>query len=109
MIPHISPGKTWEGFAGALVFSTGGSFALWWLLGPKLSLLRPLDALVLGLGLSLGAVVGDLAESILKRSLDLKDSGRLLPGIGGSLDLIDSVLFTAPLLYYYLRLSELLR
>jgi phosphatidate cytidylyltransferase len=109
MIPHISPGKTWEGFAGALVFSTAGSFALWWLLGPKLSLLRPLDALVLGLGLSLGAVVGDLAESILKRSLDLKDSGRLLPGIGGSLDLIDSVLFTAPLLYYYLRLSELLR
>jgi phosphatidate cytidylyltransferase len=109
MVPHISPKKTWEGFAGALFFSTAGSFAVWWLLGPKLALLRPLDALVLGLGLGFAAVIGDLAESILKRSLDLKDSGRLLPGIGGALDLIDSILFTAPLLYYYLRLSELLR
>ncbi|HEV7401914.1 MAG TPA: phosphatidate cytidylyltransferase [Chthoniobacteraceae bacterium] len=108
MVPHISPKKTWEGFAGALLFSTAGSFALLWLLGPKLHLLRPLDALVLGLGLGLAAVVGDLVESIVKRSLDLKDSGSLLPGIGGALDLIDSVLFTAPLLYYYLRLSELL-
>jgi phosphatidate cytidylyltransferase len=109
MVPHISPKKTWEGFAGALFFSTAGSFALWWLLGPKLALLRPLDALVLGLGLGFAAVVGDLVESIVKRSLDLKDSGRMLPGIGGSLDLIDSILFTAPLLYYYMRLSELLR
>jgi phosphatidate cytidylyltransferase len=109
MVPHISPKKTWEGFAGALLFSTAASFALWWLLGPKLSLLRPVDALLLGVGLGFAAVIGDLVESILKRSLDLKDSGSLLPGIGGALDLIDSVLFTAPLLYYYLRLSELLR
>jgi phosphatidate cytidylyltransferase len=109
MIPHISPGKTWEGFAGALLFSTAASFALLWLLGPRLGKLGPLDALVLGLGLGFAAVVGDLVESILKRSLDIKDSGRMLPGIGGSLDLIDSILFTAPLLYYYMRLSEFLR
>lgn len=109
MVPHISPKKTWEGFAGALLFSTAGSFALLWLLGPKLHLLRPVDALVLGLGLGLAAVIGDLVESIVKRSLDIKDSGSMLPGIGGALDLIDSILFTAPLLYYYLQLTKFFR
>ena len=60
------------------------------------------DVLLLGLILALVAAVGDLAESIIKRSLKTKDSGNILPGIGGILDLIDSVLFTAPILYLYL-------
>ena len=60
------------------------------------------DVLLLGLILALVAAVGDLADSIIKRSLKTIDSGNILPGIGGFLDLIDSVLFTAPVLYLYL-------
>lgn len=103
MVLHISPGKTWEGFGGALAFSLLISFGLRALMPVKLGLLRPVDLLVLGLGLSVAAVIGDLAESILKRGTGVKDSGKLLPGIGGMLDLIDSLLFTAPLLFFYLR------
>jgi phosphatidate cytidylyltransferase len=69
-----------------------------------LSVFTVWDVGVLGLLLGLGAVIGDLAESIVKRSAEAKDSGGLLPGIGGVLDLIDSVLFTAPILFFYMRL-----
>jgi phosphatidate cytidylyltransferase len=69
-----------------------------------LSELNWTHATVLGLLLGLAAVLGDLAESIIKRSTDVKDSGNLLPGIGGALDLLDSLLFTAPLLFFYMRL-----
>ncbi len=103
MVPHISPGKTWEGFGGALAFSLLASYGLRALLPVKLGLLSFTDATILGLVLSVAAVIGDLAESILKRGLNMKDSGKLLPGIGGVLDLIDSLLFTAPLLFFYLR------
>jgi phosphatidate cytidylyltransferase len=104
MVPHISPKKTWEGFFGALAFSTGGACGMVALM-PKqtLSYLHQRDAVILGLGLGLAAIIGDLGESIIKRSCDVKDSGHLLPGIGGALDLIDSILFTAPLLFFYLR------
>ncbi len=102
MVPHISPAKTWEGFGGALAFSLLASYGLRALMPIKLGLLSHVDCLVMGLTLSVVAVIGDLAESILKRSTGVKDSGRLLPGIGGMLDLIDSLLFTAPVLYFYL-------
>ncbi len=104
MVPHISPAKTWEGFGGALAFSLLASFGLRALMPVKLGLLHNVDLLVLGLGLSVAAVIGDLAESILKRSTGVKDSGNMLPGIGGVLDLIDSLLFTAPLMFFYLRI-----
>ncbi len=104
MIPHISPKKTWEGFCGALLLSTFASVGLIKLMPTELSALNLTDGVVLGLSLGFAAVVGDLAESIIKRSTGVKDSGRFLPGIGGALDLIDSILFTAPLLYFYLRL-----
>lgn len=104
MIPHVSPGKTWEGFAGALVFAQLAAFGLYFGFPAPLAILGgPVHVAILGLLLALLAVVGDLAESIVKRSLHAKDSGRMLPGIGGSLDLIDSVCFTAPALYFYLQ------
>lgn len=104
MIPHVSPGKTWEGFAGALGFAQlagCGLFALW---PEQLTALGGwTHVIILGFIIALLAVIGDLAESVLKRSLNAKDSGRMLPGIGGSLDLIDSLCFTTPALYFYIK------
>jgi phosphatidate cytidylyltransferase len=77
---------------------------LWVLITGKLAVCGPMDVAILGLLLGLAAVIGDLAESIVKRSAEAKDSGGLLPGIGGVLDLIDSLLFTAPILFFYMRL-----
>ncbi len=104
LVPHISPKKTWEGFCGALFFSLLASVGLYELMPGHLSVLTLPHAIVLGLLLGFAAVIGDLAESIVKRSTGVKDSGNMLPGIGGALDLIDSLLFTAPLLFFYLRL-----
>jgi phosphatidate cytidylyltransferase len=103
MIPRISPGKTWEGLGGAIFFSTAGSllFAHW--AHHRLTGMNYGHAILLGVLLSLTAVLGDLIESLFKREAGVKDSGQLFPGIGGILDLIDSVLFNAPLLYLYLR------
>lgn len=105
MIPRISPGKTWEGFVGALAASVLGSVVLLLLFPAALKPITMLHAVVLGLVLSLAAVLGDLMESLIKRGACIKDSGALLPGIGGVLDLLDSVLFTAPLFYLYLRFT----
>ena len=104
LVPHISPAKTWEGLGGALAFSLIASLGMFWLMPTQLSALNWTHATVLGLLLGFAAVIGDLAESIIKRSTGVKDSGNFLPGIGGALDLIDSLLFTAPLLFFYLRL-----
>jgi phosphatidate cytidylyltransferase len=104
MIPHISPGKTWEGFGGALVFSQIAACCLYAAFPVQLSFLGNYGHVVtLGFLLAILAVIGDLAESVVKRTLNAKDSGRMLPGIGGSLDLIDSVCFTAPATFFYLK------
>ncbi len=103
MIPRISPGKTWEGFGGALAVSTGASVLFAALAKDKLSGMNWVHAIILGIILSSAAVVGDLIESLFKREAGVKDSGRFFPGIGGILDLLDSLLFNAPLMYLYLR------
>jgi phosphatidate cytidylyltransferase len=105
MIPHVSPGKTWEGFAGALGFAQLAGCGLFALLPGRLAPALGGWGHVVALScvLALLAVAGDLAESVVKRSLRAKDSGALLPGIGGAFDLIDSVCFTAPFLYFYLE------
>jgi len=105
MIPRISPGKTWEGFAGAILTSLAISLGLTYAMGERLQVLSFLDSIVLGVLLPLISVVGDLAESVVKRDASIKDSGRTIPGIGGALDLIDSILFTAPVLYFYLQFT----
>ncbi|RPJ35319.1 MAG: CDP-archaeol synthase [Verrucomicrobiaceae bacterium] len=104
MIPHVSPGKTWEGFGGALFFAQLAGCGLYAAFPGELAFFGGWKhVVILGFLLAILAVIGDLAESIVKRALDAKDSGRMLPGIGGSLDLIDSVCFTAPALYFYLK------
>jgi phosphatidate cytidylyltransferase len=103
MIPRISPGKTWEGFAGALVFSTMASLLFAYFLGDKMAGMNWKHAFILGIVLAIGAVIGDLIESLFKREAGVKDSGKFFPGIGGILDLLDSLLFNAPIMYVYLR------
>jgi phosphatidate cytidylyltransferase len=103
MIPRISPGKTWEGFGGAIVVSTLVSVTFAHFLKGHLYGMNWKHAIILGVLLSAAAVVGDLIESIFKREAKVKDSGRWFPGIGGILDLMDSLLFNAPLMYLYLR------
>jgi phosphatidate cytidylyltransferase len=105
MIPRISPKKTWEGTAGGIIFALAGSLGcFYWL--PKIAAdgMMVWQAVVLGLLLGVAAVIGDLAESLIKREAGVKDSSQILPGHGGALDLVDSLLFTAPLLYVYIRL-----
>jgi phosphatidate cytidylyltransferase len=101
LAPVISPKKTWEGAIAGLAGSVAGA-----LLAP-LWFARALPvrhAVALGLLLGVVGIAGDLSESLLKRAADVKDSGTLLPGHGGILDRIDSLLFAAPVLYSYYAL-----
>jgi phosphatidate cytidylyltransferase len=99
MAPSISPAKSWEGFAGGLVAALGGGAAL----GLLLAEITPLEGLAIGGICGLLAPAGDLVESLVKRELGIKDSGRLLPGHGGFLDRLDAILFCAPAVYVFLR------
>jgi phosphatidate cytidylyltransferase len=98
LAPQISPGKTVEGAWGAVAGSAAGA-----LIAKALFLgqLPWFHALPLGAAIGLLGQLGDLWESLLKRSAQVKDSGALIPGHGGLLDRIDSVLFAAPVVYYY--------
>ena len=108
MVKHISPGKTWEGAIGAFLVAQVGAFSVWHLAGERLEWMGSWqNIMVLGVIISVAAIIGDLAESILKRSVEVKDSGDTLPGIGGVLDLIDSLCFAAPAAYLYLLFFSL--
>ncbi|MDZ4289218.1 MAG: phosphatidate cytidylyltransferase [Prosthecobacter sp.] len=106
MIPHISPAKSWEGFVGAFVGGLFGAAILMWVIPDKLSSLGWMHGMLVAPLLCIAGITGDLAESVLKRCTSIKDSGHTLPGIGGILDLTDSVLFTAPVFYFYLLAIE---
>jgi phosphatidate cytidylyltransferase len=96
LISRISPKKTVEGFVGAALVSGVTAVLAQPMLGRGLS---PFWSLLLGLFLGLCGQLGDLAESLLKRDCQVKDTGSLFPGLGGALDILDSLLFTAPLFY----------
>lgn len=98
LAPMLSPGKTVEGAVGGLIGGVLGALAVRALGLPALT---PLAAALLGMGVALLGIVGDLLESLLKRWAGVKDSGALFPGHGGALDRLDSLLFAAPLLYYF--------
>ena len=105
MIPSVSPAKTWEGFVGAILLSTAAAMVMAQYWGPaRLGGMTLGHAAALGPVLAVGAVIGDLVESVFKRDSGVKDSGSFFPGIGGILDLLDSLLFNAPLMFLYLRL-----
>ncbi len=93
---HLSPSKTWTGVVGGTLGAVAVSAVTLWAVGQS-----PLGGLALGLLVSVAAQAGDLAESMLKRAAAAKDSGRLIPGHGGMLDRIDSLLFAAPAVYVY--------
>jgi phosphatidate cytidylyltransferase len=98
LAPRVSPKKTVEGAIGGLLGALGAAFvARAWFIRS----LRPLDCVVLGLMLAAVGILGDLVESMFKRGAGAKDSAHLVPGHGGLLDRVDSLLFSAPVLYYY--------
>jgi len=101
MAPTVSPKKSWEGFAGSAVFAAvGGAIAV-----PLLVDGTPVEGVAIGLAVMAAATLGDLGESMIKRDLGIKDMGSVLPGHGGLMDRLDSLLATvAPiwLVLYYL-------
>lgn len=101
--PRISPKKTVEGLIGGMVVSMIAAAVIHYTFFTDFPLAH---ALVMSVVLSVAGVVGDLAESMWKRSADVKDSGSLIPGHGGFLDRFDSVLFTAPILYVYWAFAQ---
>lgn len=99
LAPYISPNKTWEGAIGGFLLGVAASV----LIAPWVGI-APLASLYLGIILALTSIFGDLMESLLKRDLGVKDSNQL-PGLGGFLDVVDSLVFTTPILYFYLKLA----
>jgi phosphatidate cytidylyltransferase len=99
---RISPKKTWEGFIGGALATMIVAF----LIHGAFDVINRTDLLVFGIIVSTIGVAGDLVESLLKRSTDIKDTGNILPGHGGILDRIDSILLTSPLVFCYLMLLK---
>jgi len=100
LAPSISPGKTWEGVVGGVVaaLAMAALAHFWFFRELPLKYILPLAVIMMVVG-----ILGDLAESALKRGAGAKDAANLLPGHGGILDRLDSLLFNAPLIYYFAR------
>jgi len=99
IIPKVSPNKTWAGFLGGVVTTAALAFGL----APWLTPLSPEHAVMAGFLIGISGFIGDVVISALKRDLGVKDSGALIPGHGGVLDRIDSLTYTAPLFFHFVR------
>lgn len=99
LCPSVSPKKTIEGALGGIIGSVVGCFIFSWFLMPEFLL----SISIMGLGGAVISQMGDLSASSIKRYFDIKDFGNLFPGHGGVLDRFDSILFTAPYVFYYLQ------
>jgi phosphatidate cytidylyltransferase len=100
LLERISPKKTWEGFLGGVLLTVAAAF----LISGKFEIINRSGWMIIALIISVSGTYGDLAESMLKRSGGVKDSGSILPGHGGFLDRFDSVIISFPLVYLYLTL-----
>lgn len=103
LFPRISPKKSWEGFFGGTLITIGVSFWMNTLMG----VLSMADWVILAVIVSVFGVYGDLMESFIKRSFHKKDSGSIIPGHGGVLDRIDSILLVMPAAYFYLTIHHM--
>jgi phosphatidate cytidylyltransferase len=101
LAPIVSPKKTVEGAVAGLLFGILASYASRWIFIPQIS---AKDSILMALLIGVLGQIGDLCESIVKRSANVKDSGGIVPGHGGMLDRVDSLLFGAPAMYYYFYL-----
>lgn len=107
MAPSISPKKTWEGAVGGVFVSAGIGAGIAFFCSDRLpESLTPLIAALIAVPLALVTIVSDLIESAVKRRADTKDTGQLIPGIGGAFDLTDSLLLTAPVAYFIFLFLE---
>jgi len=107
LAPTLSPGKTWEGYLAGILVAGVGTALLAQTFQVQSGMMLSVNmwhGLALGILIAILAPLGDLAVSMIKRQVGVKDSGRLFPGHGGALDRIDSVLWTAVIAYYYVRL-----
>ncbi|WP_425146069.1 phosphatidate cytidylyltransferase [Deinococcus sp.] len=98
IVPTVSPGKTWEGFVGGIAVSV----VVAWFLAPLLTPLVPWQTLTLGLLLPVVGFIGDVTMSAVKRDLGVKDASSLIPGHGGILDRVDSLMFSAPVFFHFI-------
>ena len=102
VIPLVSPNKTYEGLLGGVITTLLLAFPLAQVLTP----LTPIEAVIAGLIIGIGGFIGDINISAIKRDLGIRESGRLLPGHGGVLDRVDSLICTAPLFFHFVRYTH---
>ncbi|MFM7132251.1 MAG: phosphatidate cytidylyltransferase, partial [bacterium] len=109
MTPRLSPKKTWEGAAGGVLFAIGLTFLVQLIeqasTGTRL-LTSTAETLLFAISISIAGQLGDLAESLIKREARTKDASASLPGFGGVLDLLDSLLLAAPVGWFFLELPH---